>query len=857
MAAEFLRQQQQQQQQQQQYTPQPEIKRNGSPSREQRSPPVKMIGNYTLQQSIGKGSMGKVKLATHNVTGEKIAIKIVPRANLQILNAPSHHTSGKTAQQIAKEKAREENREVRTIREAHIMMLLKHPNIVGMKDLVVHGPHFYISMDYVNGGQLLHYIVKRQRLSDRRTRQFSRQIVSALDYLHRNSIVHRDLKIENIMIDKSGRHIKIIDFGLSNLFCPERQLTTYCGSLYFAAPELLKANPYSGPEVDVWSLGVVIYVMATGSVPFDDKTMPGLHDKIKRGQVTYPAHLSDDCKNLLSRIFNTDPSQRIIMTDIVHHPWMNKDAAPINNHMPLSRKPLTLPLNPKVIERMSQGFNLGSPEEIERRLTLIIQSPVYHDAMKHISDCHARKTLTPPLNYGEINFGIVYDDPQSVPAAYHPFLSLYYLASEKLAAMEAEAHHNRVPAIRSSLSRKASVESMGGCSSTRSSQASLDGADEHNSSNGTRLLTEVPLGQTPVIPPPSSGIKLPGNGSMSGFVSQPAAIGSANYLSRIQRWLRSSLSTHHLPDEPKSHNVSAPPSPPQRLEDVKHDDVDPIMYSSSSSSANTSRLPTPSHSTDDRENTAPHSPNESFQSASNVEAVSASDKQQQTTLPATPGGSKSLFRKLSHAVFRKNSTKSLNKKASDASATNTASDQSTSEEEAASVAITEKTAASDSVPPPVPPKDFKYTIKMPPDVVKSSQQLLPPGMSIATVTSRQTAHTIDISAINSHNYSNGTGAISPTTPNFTADSTTANIPTPIASKMAKCDDASQQTQNQHKEEGNFLSQPAPSISRSASMANSLRRKGSVSKLTGKIGSWLNRSSSFNQHGNNQRHQRVD
>ncbi|OAD01993.1 hypothetical protein MUCCIDRAFT_132379, partial [Mucor lusitanicus CBS 277.49] len=236
--------------------------------------------------------MGKVKLATHNVTGEKIAIKIVPRANLQILNAPNHHTNGKSIQQIAKEKAREENREVRTIREAHIMMLLKHPNIVGMKDLVLQGPYFYILMDYVNGGQLLHYIVKRQRLSDRRTRQFSRQIVSALDYLHRNSIVHRDLKIENIMIDKSGRHIKIIDFGLSNLFCPERQLTTYCGSLYFAAPELLKATPYSGPEVDVWSLGVVIYVMATGSVPFDDKSMPGLHDKIKRGQVTYPAHLS-------------------------------------------------------------------------------------------------------------------------------------------------------------------------------------------------------------------------------------------------------------------------------------------------------------------------------------------------------------------------------------------------------------------------------------------------------------------------------------------------------------------------------------------------------------------------------------
>ncbi|KAF1806345.1 kinase-like domain-containing protein [Mucor lusitanicus] len=846
MAAEFLQNQQQHQQQQ------PDMMKNDTIAREQqqRSVPIKMIGNYTLQQSIGKGSMGKVKLATHNVTGEKIAIKIVPRANLQILNAPNHHTNGKSIQQIAKEKAREENREVRTIREAHIMMLLKHPNIVGMKDLVLQGPYFYILMDYVNGGQLLHYIVKRQRLSDRRTRQFSRQIVSALDYLHRNSIVHRDLKIENIMIDKSGRHIKIIDFGLSNLFCPERQLTTYCGSLYFAAPELLKATPYSGPEVDVWSLGVVIYVMATGSVPFDDKSMPGLHDKIKRGQVTYPAHLSDECKNLLSRIFVTEPSQRIIMTDIIHHPWMNKDAAPINNYMPPSRKPLKMPLNPKVIERMSQGFNLGSPEEIERRLTLIIQSPVYHDAMKHISDCHARKTLTPPLNYGEINFGIVYDDPQSVPAAYHPFLSLYYLASEKLAATEYEAHHHRVP-IRSSLSRKASVESMGGYSSARSSQASLVGADEHTTSNGPRLLTEVPLSHTPVIPPPTSGFKLPGNGSMSGFVSQPAAIGSTNYLSRIQRWLRSSLSTHHLVDESKNsaNHISAPPSPPQRVEDAE---VDPIMYNSSSS-ANTSRLPTPSHSTDDKGNTASHSPNESFHSASNVETLSTTDKQQHQQQSAAPNGSKSLFRKLSHAVFRKNSSKSLNKKTSNLSATNTTSDQNTSEEEVASVSIVEP---DDQVPPPVPPKDFKYTY-MAVKANRNSQQL-PPGMSIATVTSRQTAHTIDISAININSpntHTNGTGAITPTTSNFTTTPTnlhtnpnSSHIPTPIASKMAKYDDVPQ-VQNQQSDNG-YLSQPTPNISRSASMATHHRRRGSVSKLTGKIGSWLNRSSSFNQHGGN-------
>lgn len=794
---------------------------------------------------------------------------------MQLLNQPSH-TNGKSIQQIAKEKAREENREVRTIREAHIMMLLKHPHIVGLKDLVMQGPYFYILMDYVNGGQLLHYIVKRQRLSDRRTRQFSRQIVSALDYLHRNSIVHRDLKIENIMIDKSGRNIKIIDFGLSNLFCPERQLTTYCGSLYFAAPELLKANPYSGPEVDVWSLGVVIYVMATGSVPFDDKSMPGLHDKIKKGNVTYPAHLSDECKDLLSRIFNTDPKQRIIMTDIKHHPWINRDSAAIKNYMP-SRKPLTLPLSPKVIERMSQGFNLGTPDEIERRLTLIIQSPVYHDAVQYISDCQARRTSTPPHSVNEINFDIVYDDPQSVPAAYHPFLSLYYLAAERQIAMEHEVQHRAI--IKSNLSRKASIESLGGNSSARSSQASLVGADENTSSAGNRLLIEVPLSQTPVVPPPhnSSGVKLNTDGSLLGYASQPAAIASTNYLSRIQRWLRSSLSQHHLASSEVGQNFSAPPSPPQHVEDAKHAEVE-LLYPTKPNESQTNRLPTPSQSTDDRDNTASSSPNESFHSATAEQPINLEKSKQHLSTTSTTnvvpaGGSKSLFRKLSQAFLRKNSSRSLNKKTSSLSS-NTNNGGEGSEEEVSSVAIGQSPSKHnfddvstriEDVPPPVPPKDVGYTISPPRsssvntntiEVNKASRnsQQLPPGMSIATVTSRQTAHTVDISAIsinpNRNSYTiinnNNNNNYQQPQPQPTQNTQSTPIYTPIAAKMAKYDDHSK-IQSNH----GYLAQPVPNVSRSASLAapstpqlHQHRRRGSVSKLTAKVGSWLNRSTSM-------------
>ena len=156
---------------------------------------------------------------------------------------------------------------------------------------------------------MLDYIISHGRLRERVARKFARQIGSALEYCHLNNVVHRgwafdavylsslliwrflDLKIENILISQTG-NIKIIDFGLSNLYDPITNLSTFCGSLYFAAPELLNARVYTGPEVDVWSFGVVLYVLVCGKVPFDDQSMPALHAKIKRGLVEYPVWLS-------------------------------------------------------------------------------------------------------------------------------------------------------------------------------------------------------------------------------------------------------------------------------------------------------------------------------------------------------------------------------------------------------------------------------------------------------------------------------------------------------------------------------------------------------------------------------------
>ncbi|KAI9494371.1 hypothetical protein BDB00DRAFT_938367 [Zychaea mexicana] len=423
-------------------------KRTTSPHpKKQRSKPRKVIGNYTLITTLGSGSMGKVKLAMHNITHDKLAVKIVPRS---------------FATEVKNEKDGE-NREIRTIREASIMLLLYHPHIVSLKELVVLDPYYYLFMEYVGGGQLLDYIISHGKLKEKHARRFARQIVSALDYCHRNSIVHRDLKIENILISQSG-HVKIIDFGLSNLFSPRSHLSTFCGSLYFAAPELLHAKAYTGPEVDVWSFGIVLYVLVCGKVPFDDQSMPALHAKIKRGHVDYPSHLSSECKNVLSRMLVTNPNHRATISEIVVHPWMNRGYdGPVDNHLP-DRAPLLLPVDMEVIRNMT-GFGFGSEAEIKQQLESIITSEDYQKAAKTLAK-RSRSSASrmqhhhhpSPIPSSRKPYSMPNDDPQSIPAAYHPLVSIYYLVKERMERERRAAASSSDPEGRTSISSMGSFD---------------------------------------------------------------------------------------------------------------------------------------------------------------------------------------------------------------------------------------------------------------------------------------------------------------------------------------------------------------------------------------------------------------
>ncbi|KAG0266125.1 serine/threonine-protein kinase KIN2 [Linnemannia exigua] len=378
--------------------------------------PRRVLGNYHMSKTLGAGSMGKVKLGVHSRTRDKVAIKIIPRVQ------PSPNMT-------AAQQEKEDNRETRTIREASIMMVLHHPYIVSLYEVMVLPHHYYMILEHVDGGQMLDYIISHGKLKEKHARKFARQIASALDYCHRNSIVHRDLKIENILISKSG-NIKIIDFGLSNLYSPRSHLSTFCGSLYFAAPELLNAKVYTGPEVDVWSFGIVLYVLVCGKVPFDDQSMPALHAKIKRGFVEYPAWLSNDCRHLLSKMLVTVPSQRATMAEVLAHPWMNKSYdLPQPSYCP-QRSPLTEPLDLNVIRGMT-GFEFGSEQEIEQRLLSIIRSESYQLAARnwHALNMSVSGTLS---HKKKMQSFAAREAELQIPLT-TPLTSIYHLVREKQA----------------------------------------------------------------------------------------------------------------------------------------------------------------------------------------------------------------------------------------------------------------------------------------------------------------------------------------------------------------------------------------------------------------------------------------
>lgn len=177
------------------------------------------------------------------------------------------------------------------------------------------------------GKELFDYIVQKGRMAENEARRFFQQIISAVEYCHKHKIVHRDLKPENLLLD-DNQNVKIADFGLSNIMTDGNFLKTSCGSPNYAAPEVISGKLYAGPEVDVWSCGVILYVMLCGRLPFDDEFIPNLFKKISGGVYTIPSDLSPGSKHLLRRMLVVNPLNRITVHEIMEDPWFKKDIDP-------------------------------------------------------------------------------------------------------------------------------------------------------------------------------------------------------------------------------------------------------------------------------------------------------------------------------------------------------------------------------------------------------------------------------------------------------------------------------------------------------------------------------------------------
>ncbi|KAK0411348.1 hypothetical protein QR680_005612 [Steinernema hermaphroditum] len=256
------------------------------------------IGKYKLLKTIGKGNFAKVKLAKHVPTGLEVAIKIIDKTALN----PS------SLQKL--------------YREVKIMKQLDHPNIVKLYQVMETDQTLYLVMEYASGGEVFDYLVAHGRMKEKEARAKFRQIVSAVQYLHQKNIIHRDLKAENLLLD-GDMNIKIADFGFSNHFFVGNKLDTFCGSPPYAAPELFQGKKYDGPEVDVWSLGVILYTLVSGSLPFDGQNLKELRERVLRGKYRIPFYMSTDCENLLKKFLVLNPARRGTLEAIMRDRWMN------------------------------------------------------------------------------------------------------------------------------------------------------------------------------------------------------------------------------------------------------------------------------------------------------------------------------------------------------------------------------------------------------------------------------------------------------------------------------------------------------------------------------------------------------
>ncbi|KAJ6405044.1 hypothetical protein OIU84_013092 [Salix udensis] len=267
---------------------------------------IRKVGKYEVGRTIGEGTFAKVKFAQNTETGESVAMKILDRSTI---------IKHKMVDQIK--------------REISIMKLVRHPYVVRLHEVLASRTKIYIILEFITGGELFDKIVHHGRLSEAEARRYFQQLIDGVDYCHSKGVYHRDLKPENLLLDSQG-NLKISDFGLSAL--PEQGvslLRTTCGTPNYVAPEVLSHKGYEGAIADVWSCGVILYVLMAGYLPFDELDLTTLYSKIDRAEFSCPSWFPVGAKSLIHRILDPKPETRITVEQIRNDEWFKKGFVPV------------------------------------------------------------------------------------------------------------------------------------------------------------------------------------------------------------------------------------------------------------------------------------------------------------------------------------------------------------------------------------------------------------------------------------------------------------------------------------------------------------------------------------------------
>ena len=305
---------------------------------------TKGVAQFKMGDQLGEGSFGVVRSATHILTGERVAVKILERSRIK-----------------------EQKDKIRIQREINIMKSLNHLNTIRLYSIIETNTTQYLIQEYASGKELSEYIYSKTKLDDKEACRYFQQIISGVEYIHKLQIAHRDLKPENMLLTAS-KDIKIVDFGLSNTYKKGELLATACGSPCYAAPEMLSGKKYRGITVDIWSCGVILYVMLVGGLPFEDTNNEALYKKIIAGKYTIPDTVSKGGKDLIKKILETNPKKRITLPEIKKHKWFNIVDPETNVHCGIDPKKDVIPIDEGIVGDME---GMGYKKE-EVRMNVLI-----------------------------------------------------------------------------------------------------------------------------------------------------------------------------------------------------------------------------------------------------------------------------------------------------------------------------------------------------------------------------------------------------------------------------------------------------------------------------------------------------